>query len=130
MNLPQLIPPSTKRATLTKKLSPLFDWRLGEFLFRGGKMIFDDGFESWAIKVVATERNTRACYTEKIGVELRDLPQIADVNAAKSRIVRTITEAIMIHPRTQAVKNFSFRAEADKVFAGFDVNGKRIEAAL
>ena len=130
MNLPKLIVPRSKSETLTKKLSPQFDFRTGEFLFAGGKIQLGDGFQAWCIKVSATERSTRACYSDKIGVELQGLPQIADPQAAKSQIIRTITEAIMIHPRTQSVKNFSFTTEGDRVYAGFDINGKRLEAAL
>lgn len=92
-------------------------------------MLFDDGFESWCLKVSMTERNTRAAYSDKIGVEMQVIPRMTH-ERARSHIVRTITEALTIHPRTQAVKNVSLRTEADRLYAAFDINGKRLEAAL
>jgi len=128
MNLPQLITPR-KKLQPALKLSPQFDWTSGDFLFQGGKILLGDGHIDWCLKVAQTERNTRLAYSDKIGVELEQIPRLTH-ERARSEIVRTITEALMIHPRTQSVKNVSLRTEADKIFATFDVNGKRLEAAL
>ncbi len=111
-----------------KKISPAFDWRTGEFIFNAaGKLVAADStttLENWCLKVSQTERGTRLCYSEKIGVELRGLPQIKSAARARSQIVRTITEALLVHRQVLCVKNFSFRAEADNVWATFDIKFK------
>lgn len=112
-----------------QKLSPQFDWDSGDFLFQGGKILLGDGYVDWCLKVTQTERSTRLAYSDKIGVELQQVPRLTH-ERARSQIVRTITEALMINPRTQAVKNVSLRTEADRIYAAFDVNGRHLEAAL
>ena len=128
INLPTLIAPRRKSLTQSKKVSPYFDYRTGEFLFApSGKPKMatpKEAFEQWCVKVCLTERGTRLAYTDKFGVEFNELAGMNDNEAVKSKIIRTITEAIMAHPQTAWVKNFSFKIEADNVYVSFTVKGK------
>ena len=63
-------------------------------------------------------------YTDRFGVEFNELAGMNDNEAVKSKIIRTITEAIMAHPQTAWVKNFSFKIVADSVQVSFTVKGK------
>ena len=139
INLPRLIAPSTRRQkNLTEGLQPSFDFLSGEFLFgEGGRPILinnQNAFEQWALKVCMTERNTRLAYSDKIGVEFMRLAKLNDRAAIKSHIIRTLTEAIMIHPRAKAVKDFSFTMKGDSVWVSFKVRSdfgeSRLEAEL
>lgn len=127
INLPQLAVPKSENYTKLQRYAPLFDFESGEFYFgRGGKplLVADENvFEQWCIKVCTTERLTRVCYTDRYGVEFEELPQMNDVKAVRSQIVRSLTEAIMVHPRTVYVKNFSFDGEGDHLAVTFDVRG-------
>ena len=136
ISLPRLIAPSATRQqkNLTEGLQPSFDFLSGEFLFgEGGRPILinkQNAFEQWVLKVCMTERNTRLAYSDKIGVEFMRLAKLNDRAAIKSSIVRTLTEAIMIHPRAKWVKGFSFTMEADSVWVSFEVRSDYGESRL
>ena len=140
ISLPRLMSPSATRQqkNLTEGLQPSFDFLSGEFLFgEGGRPILinnQNAFEQWALKVCMTERNTRLAYSDKIGVEFMRLAKLNDRAAIKSHIIRTLTEAIMIHPRAKAVKDFSFTMKGDSVWVSFKVRSdfgeSRLEAEL
>lgn len=136
ISLPRLIAPSATRQqkNLKEGLQPSFDFLSGEFLFgEGGRPILinkQNAFEQWVLKVCMTERNTRLAYSDRIGVEFMRLATINDREAIKSSIVRTLTEAIMIHPRAKSVKDFSFTMEADSVWVSFEVRSDYGESRL
>lgn len=133
INLPTLTIPRSKSARLSEKISPKFDWNFGEFLFEpSGKIKMSsprESFENWCIKAVLTERLSRIAYTSKYGVELNKIATLNDVELAKSEITRTITEALMVNPRVEYVKNFVFRLVGDRAEVGFEVKGKEFETA-
>ena len=111
--------------------APQFDFSSGEFLFdNAGRIILSDGLKDWCLKVCMTERDTRLAYSDKIGVEMADLPQEKNYRRAKSQIIRTISEALLVNPRVQSVKNFSFRRAAEEVRLSFDVNDIQLEVSL
>ena len=90
-------------------------------------MILDDGqeaFEKWCMKTCMVERGTRLAYSDKIGVEMIAALKESTADAVKSSIVRTLTEAILVHPLAEYVKNFAFRIEADKIQIDFTVKGR------
>lgn len=136
INLPRLIAPSATRQqkNLKEGLQPSFDFLSGEFLFgEGGRPISlnnQNAFEQWVLKVCSTERNTRLAYSDKIGVEFMRLATLNDRAAIKSSIIRTLTEAIMIHPRAKWVKDFSFTMEGDSVWVSFEVRSDFGESKL
>lgn len=130
INLPSLVAPRTKKA-VQNKVSPKFDFLVGEFLFApDGEIIMatpKESFEQWCLKVCMTERGTRLAYSDKIGTEFAALAGVDDNERVKSSIIRTITESLMVHPQTAWVKNFSFRAAGDNLWVSFDVQGKNFD---
>lgn len=128
INLPTLIAPKVKAAAKKNKVAPYFDYDSGTFLFDGaGRPIYatpQETFEQWCIKVVATERCSRLAYSDRIGTEMRAALKELDIDAVKSSIVRTITEAILVNSAAEYVKNFSFELEGDSLKVSFDVKGR------
>lgn len=133
INLPTLVAPRKKASDYSTKVAPYFDFRSDEFVFdtRGRIKIAtpQETFEQWCIKVACTERFSKLAYTDRYGVELNYIPTMDDVYAAKSQIIRTITEAIMANPQTESVKNFSFKVKGDNVWVSFEVKGKSFDEA-
>lgn len=131
INLPTLVAPRSNATTPENKIAPKFDWDTGEFVFdSAGRAVpadDKDRFETWCLKVCSTERNTRLAYSDKVGVEFEGLPQMSDPEAVKSTIIRTITEAILVHPQAEWVKNFSFGRAGDELQVSFEVKGKGFE---
>lgn len=137
INLPRLIRPSSRSRENGSGLQPSFDFLSGDFLFAAGRPLLINGqeaFEQWCLKVCMTERNTRLAYTDKIGTEFRQVAGMNDREAIKSHIIRTLTEAILIHPRARAVKDFTFTLGADSVAVSFEVSSdygtRRLEVEL
>ena len=128
INLPTLIAPQKKKAFDKNKVAPFFDYRFGEFTITpSGKPKMatpKEAFEQFCIKACLTERGTRLAYSDKIGVEFHELAGMNDNEAVKSKIIRTITEAIMVHPQAAWVKDFSFKITGDSVQVSFTVKGK------
>ena len=75
--------------------------------------------------VPKTMCGTKLAYAEKIGVEIvRAVQEESDIRAIESAIRRTITEALMVNPETEYVKNFRFVWEgADSLLVSFVVKG-------
>lgn len=128
IKLPTLIPPTSETPPTFEKIAPYFDYRFGEFVFNpDGKPKMatpKETYEQWCIKTCLTERLTRLAYTHKFGVEFNELAGMNDGEAIKSKIVRTITEAIMAHPQTIWVKNFLFELYGDNLYVAFTVKGR------
>ncbi len=127
INLPTIIAPQT---VSRKKYSPApsFDFATGDFkLDSHGRMILDDGqdaFEKWCLKTCMVERGTRLAYSDKIGIEFETAAKKSSPEAVKSAIIRTLTEAILVHPAAEYVKNFNFELEGDNLRVTFDVKGR------
>lgn len=133
INLPTIATPQSSNENKFVR-SPKFDWLTGDFVLdSSGRMILADereSFESWCLKVCQTERNTRLAYSDKIGVELENALKLPTPEAAKSAIIRTLTEALMIHPLTEAIKNFSFGGDGDGLRVTFDVQSKIFDESI
>jgi len=83
-----------------------------------------EAYKVWCVKTVATERYSRAAYSDDIGTEMEDARTQPDRNAVELAIARTIQEALMVNPRTQAVENFSFNwDDPGDVHVTFTVTG-------
>ena len=127
INLPTLVTPTNTTPPAQIKIAPRFDFDAGEFVFdNAGRPTLStpqETFEQWCLKACLTERNTRLAYDDRYGVELAGIEQ-QSAQVAKSRIIKTFSEAILVHPTAHWVKNFSFRADADRVSVSFDVKGK------
>jgi len=107
--------------------SVYFDFETGDFLRDGaGRMITSAGREAymqWCLKVASTERLSCLVYSDDIGTEFDELAEIPDRESRESEIERTITEALLVHPATEYVRDFEFTHEGDETYCSFTVKG-------
>ncbi len=110
--------------------SVAFDYDLGDFpRDSANRMRAADGRDAyiqWCMKMVRTERSACLSYPDSLGIELEDAMAQGDASAADSALERTITEALMVNPRTEYVNDFDF--DGDAVYCAFTVKGRDIDA--
>lgn len=116
-------------AKRTYKPSLFFDFEAGDFrldskhtpVLASGK----EAFCQWCVKQCLTERYTRLAYSGKVGVEFeKAIRGEVDRAAVESHLERTITEALLVNPATEYVKDFSFSwPGGDHVAVTFLVKG-------
>ena len=110
------------------KGSVYFDFSIGDFRRDGaGKLAVAEGREAyaqWCLKTVMTERMAHLAYNSDIGTEMREAMAQADVEAVKSAMERTITEALMVNKATEYVRNFEFTHTPAELKVEFTVKGK------
>lgn len=104
-----------------------WDYEKGDFVRDGAnKLLEADGREAymiWCIKAVSTERYTCLAYPEEIGTEMEAAMKEANTEATESAVERTITEALLVNPRTEYVREFDFDTEGDEMRCSFVVKG-------
>lgn len=109
------------------KPSVYFDFETGDFRRDGAnRMVVADGREAflqWCLKVTETERETFLAYGSDIGTEMEGLSNLPDWESRESEIESTITDALMVHPATEAVYDFEFEHSADECRVTFIVKG-------
>jgi hypothetical protein len=105
--------------------SYLFDFKKGNFVLDGaGQVVEADGHTAWAqwcVKTVLTERFAFLAYSWDYGVEIEEALKNPNRAAIEAEVERTITEALMLDPRTELVRDFSFRGQADELYVSFTV---------
>lgn len=105
--------------------SYLFDFEKGDFVLDGaGRIVIADGHRAWAqwcVKTVLTERFAFLAYSWDYGVEIEEALKNPNRAAIEAEVERTITEALMVDPRTESVRDFSFRWQADELYVSFTV---------
>lgn len=106
--------------------SPAWDMEKGDFVRdAANRVVMDDGLEAyrtWCVKAVDTERYDCASYDDDIGAEMKDAMKEKDQNAVELAIERTITETLLVNPRTESVEDFEFFWKGDSVKATFWVH--------
>lgn len=123
---PQFIPESEER---DNQYRPTVAWDVekGDFILNGkGKMELCSGIEGykvWCCKMALTQRYACLAYPEEIGTELEEALDEPEEKAVQSAIERTITEALMVNPRTEYVRDFQFTWEGDDISCSFIVKG-------
>ena len=129
VNLPSISKPLKTKEDEIYKPAPLFDFEKGDFVLDGaGRPVMATGKEAyiqWCMKTCITERYTRMAYSDNYGVEIASAVKQSDIQAVQSAIIKTITEALMVHPATEYVRNFQFRWDGDHLFVTFKVKGKK-----
>lgn len=109
------------------KRSVKWDIEKGDFVRDGaGRMRECEGREAfmiWCFKVAQTERYTCLAYSSEIGVEMETATANHDERTVESMVQRTITDALMVNPRTEFVRDFAFSWEGDKMYCSFHVKG-------
>ena len=111
--------------------SVAFDFEKGDFVRDGSnKMVRADGREAymqWCWKVVQTEREAFLAYSDEIGTEFEHMEDFPDRDSRESEIERTITDALLVHPATEYVRNFIFDYSSGDAVVSFIVKGAQWE---
>lgn len=109
------------------KRSVRWDPEAGDFVRDGAnRMVECTGMETYAIwcyKVAQTERYRCLAYPDSIGTEMERALDNDDEKTVESMVQRTITDAIMVNPRTEEVRDFIFSWEGDSMHCTFKVKG-------
>lgn len=131
VEIPELIQESER---YDEKYRPSVAWDLeaGDFVRNGANQLVEsDGREAyrvWCVKVVNTERWACLAYPDSIGTEMEAALKERDHKAVESAVERTITEALLVNPRTEYVREFSFTWNGDELYCSFTVKGVEWES--
>lgn len=111
----------------TYKRSVKWDPEKGDFVRDGAnRMVECDGREAFATgcyKTSLTERYRCLAYSNDIGAEMERAMMEDDEKTVESMVQRTITEALMVNPRTEYVRDFIFSWNGDQMNCTFTVKG-------
>ncbi len=107
--------------------SVYFDYALGDFQRDGAYRMVEsngrDAYIQWCMKVISTERDAFEAYSSEIGTEFEMLSGIPDRETRETKIESTITDALMVHPATEYVRDFEFEHSTDSCIVTFIVKG-------
>lgn len=126
VEVPELIQESEQ---YDEKYKPSVAWDLeaGDFVRNGANQLLEcdgrDAYRVWCVKVVNTERWTCLAYPDSIGTEMESALKEKTNAAVESAVERTITEALLVNPRTEYVRGFEFAWNGDELFCSFTVKG-------
>lgn len=87
-----------------------------------GNIILLDNLESylqWCQLAVITDRNNYIAYDEKFGIDA--LIASSDRKLIESELERIISEALLVHPLTKNVDNFTFTWKNDIVYCEYRI---------
>lgn len=109
------------------KRSMAWDPELGDFVrSTTGKVEEAEGknaYGTWCLKAVQTERYKCLAYSDEIGAEMERALGSDDIETVESMVRRTVTEALLVNPRTEAVVDFKFQWEGDEMHCRVTVKG-------
>lgn len=117
----------------------LYDFENGRVVMDGsGRAVMADGLTAWAqwcIKAASTLRFTHLAYGPDFGTEHEGVWRQPTRKAAESELERTITEALIVDPRTDTVRDFAFTWSGDKLLVSFTAipvigDPKRLEVKM
>lgn len=105
--------------------SYLFDFEKGDFVRdAAGRIAVADGHRAWVqwcVKTVLTERLACLAYSWDYGTEVEKALKKPTRAMIEAEIERTITEALLADPRTELVRDFSFKWRADELYVSFTI---------
>lgn len=114
--------------------SAKWDVQAGDFVRDGANRIVGcagkEAFMVWCYKVAQTERYACLAYPPEIGVEMEAAMGEDDEETVESMVERTITDALMVNPRTESVQGFEFSWDSDEMHCRFQVKGVGWEEAI
>lgn len=126
VEVPEFISENTEYDTRYKR-SARWDPVKGDFVRDGAnRMVECDGREAfaiWCFKVAQTERYQCLAYPDAIGTEMERAMDNDDEKTVESMVQRTITEALLVNPRTERVWDFNFVWNGDEMQCSFRVKG-------
>lgn len=82
-----------------------------------------EAYTTWCYKSVLTERYNCLAYSDEIGAEMERAMSNDDIATVESMVRRTVTEALLVNPRTEAVRDISFRWDGDEMHCSITVKG-------
>lgn len=104
-----------------------WDFEKGDFVRDGANKLIDtdgrDAYKIWCVKAVSTERYTCIAYPREIGTEMDSAMKEPVPEAVESAVERTITEALLVNPRTEYVREFEFESVGDEMRCSFVAKG-------
>ena len=120
--MPEIIEQQTEPVPQYGK-SWLFDFEKGDFVVDGaGRVVETDGHAAWVqwcVKSVLTERFAYLIYSTDYGAEIEQALKQPSRKTVEAELERVITEALLVNPRTELVKDFVFQWEGDAVKVSF-----------
>jgi hypothetical protein len=123
--VPSIPAPGVPGAPPAYPPSPRFDFAAGDFVVDGaGRVVRAEAHHAWVqwcVKAVLVERFAYPVYSPDYGAELLDAGQVDDEGARYAAMAKTITEALLVDPRTGGVSGFAFAPEGDGVTVTFTV---------
>lgn len=126
IEVPEFISESARRDTRYRR-SVRWDPAAGDFVRDGAnRMVECDGIEAfalWCFKTAQTERYRCLAYPNAIGTEMERAMSDDDEKTVESMVQRTITDALMVNPRTENVRDFDFSWNGDSMHCTFRVKG-------
>lgn len=112
---------------LTYKPSVAWDEAKGDFVVDGANRVCrssgTEAYKTWCKKMALTERYACAAYQNELGAELEAALQEPDHKVVESALERTISEALLVNPKTEYVRAFEFTWNGDSVSCSFFVRG-------
>jgi hypothetical protein len=124
--VPEMLPETDLEETKYKR-SVKWDAQLGDFARdSAGRLIGcsgEEAYQTWCLKTVQTPRYQCLAYPNEIGVEMEDALQGEDYEDIEDAIEQTITDALLVNPRSEQVQDFDFVWDGDTVECSFSVQG-------
>lgn len=126
VEVPEFISESAEYDTQYRR-SIQWDAEKGDFVRDGANRVVQcdgrEAFAIWCYKIAQTERYRCLAYPDAIGTEMERAMANDDEKTVESMVQRTITDALMVNPRTEEVGGFSFMWDGDSMHCCFEVKG-------
>lgn len=133
VEVPEFTPERTTYDTVYRR-SAKWDPQAGDFVRDGANRIaVCDGREAyavWCYKISQTERYRCLAYPDAVGTEMERAMGDDDEKTVESMVERTITEALMVNPRTEDVFAFAFSWNGDNMHCTFNVKGVGLDKVI
>lgn len=130
VDVPEFIPESSEYDTEYKR-SVKWNPVEGDFVRDGANRVMEcdgrEAFAVWCFKIAQTERYRCLAYPDSIGTEMERAMDNDDEKTVESMVQRTITEALLVNPRTEEIGDFSFSWVGDVMHCAFKVRGVDID---
>jgi len=109
------------------KPAPLFDFTTGDFVRDGANRVVmvegREAYKNWVEKMLFTPYGTCKAYPA-LGVDSEGAMAEIDRAGVEATFERVITEALIIHPMTERVREFEFTWDVDALHMRFEVQGR------
>ncbi len=111
--------------------SVFFDFASGDFKRDGANRMVEatgkEAYMQWCMKVIATERDAFLAYSTRIGTEMEYAAAQPDHASVEASVERTVTEALMVNPKTEYVRGFEFSWTGTSLYGIFRVKGRDMD---